>query len=146
MRFEGMLVPGGNWVEIVKVTNKNGSPLEKSNWRHKLFGRVTLCWIAGGFQKRGAFFKGKISMSEGKVVEIDLDSERWCSTTTAHPIEVEPGVYDFETSTSIYRFRLLNDEEIEVIEKVLWEQFDTRLAILANPALSAKELLFDADP
>lgn len=59
MLFEGYLVPGAEWVEIVSVRNKDGSPLDENNWRQNLFGRITLCWVAGGFRLRGLFFKGK---------------------------------------------------------------------------------------
>ena len=111
MIFEGGPVPGADWVEIVRITNKDGSELAPDNWRRKLFGRITLCWIAGGFRRRGAFFKGKLRMEDGKAVEVDLFSNSWCSTTEAQPVEVEPGVFDLETNTSVYRFRLLTEEE-----------------------------------
>lgn len=130
MRFEGMGVPGVNWVEIVHIREKDGSPLAADNWRNKLFGRVTMCWIAGGLQKRGAFFKGKMRLEDGKPVEIDLDSERWSSTTTALPVEVEPGIYDFETNTCVYRFRLLSKEEeqeiMDAIERIILEEMERR--------------------
>ena len=74
MRFEGTTVPGADWVEIVNVRNKDGSPLTENNWRRNLFGRITLCWVAGGFRNRGLFFKGKIYMGKGKPAVVDLDS------------------------------------------------------------------------
>lgn len=129
MRFEGSPVPGGCWVEIVRITNKDGSPLAPDNWRKKLFGRVTMCWIAGGFRQRGAFFKGKIRMENGEPVEIDLEANRWCSTTEAQPIEIEPGIFDFETNTSVYRFRLLTEEEVKAIEKVINVIIEKKLKI-----------------
>ena len=132
MMFEGAPVPGAEWVEIVHITNKDGSPLAEDNWRHKLFGRVTLCWIAGGLRKRGAFFKGRVQMENGVPVEIDMASERWCSTTTAQPVEVEPGIFDFETNTSIYRFRILNESEVEAIHEAIRVIMNARFASLAN--------------
>lgn len=132
MNFEGRFVPGAEWVEIVHITNKDGSPLAEDNWRHKLFGRVTLCWIAGGLRKRGAFFKSKIVMFEGKVMDIDLEAEHWCSTTTAQPIEVEPGIFDFETNTSVYRFRILKKSEVEAIYDALRVIMNARLGSPAN--------------
>lgn len=115
MRFQGMVVPGASLVEIVTITQKDGTPLEEDNWRRKLFGMVTLCWIAGGFRERGAFFKGNIRMKEGRPVELDLHAGSWCSTTKAQPIEVQPGIFDFETNTSIYRFRILSEEEEQAV-------------------------------
>jgi hypothetical protein len=137
MIFEGHPVPGACWVEIVKVYNKDGTELEPDNWRQKLFGRVTLCWIAGGLRSRGAYFKGKIKMENGQPVEIDLHSFRWCSTTTAQPVEIEPGVFDFETNTSVYRFRLLSDEEentlMDAIHEIIEEERKALLQMLFQP-------------
>lgn len=139
LRFGGDPVPGADWVEIVHVTEKDGAPLAEDNWRRGLFGRVTLCWIAGGFRCRGAFFKTKIGLVGGKVVDVDLESESWCSTTTAQPVEVETGVYDLETNTSVYRFRLLSDEEVKIvegtIEEILKVRWGAQLALLTDPAL-----------
>jgi len=115
MNFEGSIVPGGEWVEIVQIRNKDGSELAEDNWRRNMFGRITLCWVAGGFRRRGLFFKGKIYMSNGKPLVISLDSSSWCSTTQAQPVEVEPGVYDMVTNTSIYRLRLLDADEAELV-------------------------------
>lgn len=115
MLFEGRPIPGANFVEIITITQKDGSPLEENNGRRHLFGMVTLCWVAGGLRERGAFFKGEFRMKEGRVVEADLYANRWCSTTAAQPIEVEPGIFDFETNTSIYRFRILSREEERVV-------------------------------
>lgn len=109
--FGGVVVPGVSWVEIVKVYNKDGSDLSLDNWRLKLFGRITACWIAGGLQSRGAFFFGKLVKENGKIVVLDPYARRWCSTTTAQPVEIELGIFDFETNTSVYRFRLLTKEE-----------------------------------
>lgn len=138
MLFEGRPVPGACWVEIVRITNKDGSPLDEDNWRKKLFGRVTMCWIAGGFRQRGAFFKGKIRMENGEPVEIDLDASRWCSTTTAQPVEVEPGIFDFETNTSVYRFRLLSEEEEEkvmaAVQEIVKKELELRFRLMATMA------------
>ena len=136
MTFEGSPVPGACWVEIVRITNKDGSPLEPDNWRHKLFGRVTLCWIAGGFRKRGAYFKGKIRMENGEPVEVNLDSSSWCSTTEAQPVEVEPGIFDLESKTSVYRFRLLSQEEekkvMEAVQEVIKKELEMHLQLMGN--------------
>lgn len=144
MRFEGYSVPGANWVEIVRITEKDGTPLAPDNWRNKLFGRVTLCWIAGGFQKRGAFFKGKLRLENGKPVDIDLDTERWTSTTSSVPIEVESGVYDLETNTSVYRFRLLTEEEqksvMEAVRAIIQRRLEVQfrnMVRMANPPVAA---------
>lgn len=144
MRFEGMGVPGANWVEIVHIREKDGSLLVSDNWRNKLFGRVTLCWIAGGFQKRGAFFKVKLRLEDGKPVDIDLDNERWTSTTTSLPVEVEPGVFDLETNTSVYRFRLLTKEEEKTVMDAVGAIIQRRLEVqfrdmarMANPPVAA---------
>lgn len=115
MNFNGIGVPGAEWVEIVHIREKDGSPLAPENWRHKLFGRISLCWIAGGLRKRGAYFLGKIRIENGEIVEWDTTNERWTSTTKAQPVEVEPGVFDLETNTCIYRFRILTDGEEELI-------------------------------
>ena len=146
MIFEGRPVPGGCWVEIVKIYNKDGSELVEDNWRRKLFGRVTMCWIAGGLRQRGAFFKGKIRMENGEPVEIDLDASRWCSTTTTQPVEIEPGVFDFETNTSVYRFRLLTDEEKEkvtaAVEEVVRKELELRFRLMVqmtDPPVGAGE-------
>ena len=137
MTFEGSPVPGACWVEIVRITNKDGSPLEPDNWRHKLFGRVTLCWIAGGFRKRGAYFKGKIRMENGEPVEVNLDSSSWCSTTEAQPVEVEPGIFDLESNTSIYRFRLLTPEEeqkvLDAVQEIVKKEMEMRFHLMGNP-------------
>ena len=131
MRFEGMMVPGAEWVEIVHIRQKDGSPLAEDNWRHKLFGRITLCWISGGLRKRGAFFMGKIRIKDGEIVEFNMDTERWTSTTTGHPVEVEPGVFDFETNTSIYRLRILRDDEEELIRAKFNEIAKARSATMS---------------
>ncbi len=104
-----------NLVEIVNITHKDGTPLEQDNWRQKLIGRVTLCCLAGGFDCLTPFFEFDVRLEDGKVKEIDLDWEGNASAGVKIPIEVEPGVYDFESDTSIYRFRLLDQDESEMV-------------------------------
>lgn len=139
MIFEGGPVPGADWVEIVRITNKDGSELAPDNWRRKLFGRITLCWIAGGFRRRGAFFKGKLRMEDGKAVEVDLFSNSWCSTTEAQPVEVEPGVFDLETNTSVYRFRLLTEEEAQIVAAAVREAFKEQIQMMQPPPTAGGE-------
>jgi len=126
MLFEGREIPGACWVEIVQITNKDGSPLAQDNWRRKLFGMITICWIAGGFQYRGAFFKADLRMKDGEVTKVDLDSVRWTSSTEEQPVKIEPDIYDLETNTSVYRFRILSDEEEikvnEAVRKTFFQQ------------------------
>ena len=120
MKFNDITVPGACWIEIIEIRNKDQSPLSEDNWRHKLIGRVTLCWIAGGFKERALYFQGHLRLCEEDVIVIDLDSKRWTSSTTAQPIEIETNIYDFETNTSIYRLRLLSkEEENKVLAAVL---------------------------
>jgi len=143
MNFEGHSVPGANWVEIVKITNKDGSELAPDNWRHKLFGQVSVCWIAGGLRHRGAYFKGKVRMENGQPVEVDLFANRWTSTTEAQPVEVEPGVFDLETNTSIYRLRLLTEEEeaavSEAVKAVFQEELRRHFGAMEAPPAGAGE-------
>ena len=111
MYFEGSIVPGAEWVEIVQIRNKDSSHLAENNWRRKLIGQITLCWVAGGFKRRGLYFKGDIRIVDGNPIVVDLGTSRWCSTTTAFLIEVAKGVYDLESNTSIYQLRILTKEE-----------------------------------
>lgn len=81
-------------------------------------------------------------MVNGKPVVADLHSSRWCSTTEAQPVEVEPGVFDLVTNTSIYRLRLLEEEEVQtvveaaelVLRKELEMQFGRQTDSDAAPA------------
>ena len=130
MNFNGMSVPGTEWVEIVHIREKDGTPLAPENWRRKLFGLICLCWISGGLRKRGAYFLGKIRIEDGKIVEWNPYNERWTSTTTAQPVEVEPGIFDFETNTCIYRFRILTDEEEDLIRVKCEEIAEARMAAM----------------
>lgn len=129
-------MPGGEWVEIVQIWNKDGAELAEDNWRRKMFGRIALCWVAGGFRRRGLFFKGKIYMTNGKPLVISLDSSSWCSTTAAQPVEVEAGVYDLVTNTSVYRLRLLGVDEAELVTE----------AVRAAVKQKLERVLFEQDP
>ena len=84
---------------------------------------------------RGLFFKGEIRMDNGVLTEVKLDASNWCSTTEAQPVEVEPGIFELITDTSIYRLRLLSEEEKNAVwdaveqafRKVLELQFTRQL-------------------
>lgn len=137
-------MPGGEWVEIVHIRNKEGTELAAENWRRNMFGRITLCWVAGGFRRRGLFFKGKIYMANGKPLVVGLDSSSWCSTTEAQPVEVESGVYELVTNTSIYRLRLLTADEVEVvtdaIREVIKQELELRMVELDSSPAGESEL------
>ena len=122
MLFDNEIVPGGEWVEITQITNLDGTPIAEDNWRRKLVGRVTLCWIAGGFYRRGAFFMGHLRIVNGVVLVVNRHSARWCSTTTAQPVEVEPDVFELKTNTSIYRFRVLSGMESQLVHAAIRKQ------------------------
>lgn len=140
MKFKGMPVPSANWVKIENITEKNGSPLPENNWRKERIGRISLCWIAGGFQERSAFFKGKILMANNEVTMVDFDSYGWCSTSTAYPKEIESGIFEFETNTSIYHFRLLSEAEVQAISNalnnLLKEQLERNLKIFSEASIA----------
>lgn len=139
MFFENMIVPGWDWVEIVSVRNKDGSPLEEENWRRNYFGMITRCWIAGGFLKRGAFFRGDIRMINGDVFVVSLHKYSWCSTTEAHPVEVKPDVYDLGSNTSIYRFRILTEDEISKVHAAVDRQLRAEKIALQKSLNTMKE-------
>ena len=65
MLFNNEIVSGGEWIEIVQITNLDGTPIAENNWRHELVERVTMCWITGGFHRRGAFFRGHFRIVNG---------------------------------------------------------------------------------
>lgn len=136
MLFEGSPVPA-NLVQIVNITQKDGSPLEPDNWRLKRIGLVTMCWIAGGFNRLTPYFKGKIFMEDGEVKGIDLFWNGNASTGRKFPTEVEPGIFDFETNTSIYRFRVLTEEEEQkvsaALEEAVKKEFQERFRLMAEP-------------
>lgn len=117
-----------SFVEIQNITNKDGSELAPDNWRHKNIGMITRLILAGGIRRLTPFFQIKIRMEEGKVVELDLDWEGNASTGPDWPVEVEPGIFDFETNTSIYRFRLLSEEEAEAVRSAVQKAIEARYA------------------
>lgn len=143
MRINDQPVPW-SFVEIQNITNKDGSELAPDNWRHKNIGMITRLILAGGIRRLTPFFQIKIRMEEGKVVELDLDWEGNASTGPDWPVEVEPGIFDFETNTSIYRFRLLSEEEAEAVrsavQKAIEAMYAERFAMLQqmmNPPAGA---------
>jgi len=143
MRINDTPVPS-SLVQIQNITNKDGSELAPDNWRHKNIGIITLLILAGGIRRLTPFFQIKIRMQEGKVEEIDLDWEGNASTGPNWPVEVEPGIFDFETNTSIYRFRLLSEEEDKTVrtavEKAIEARYAERMALLQqmmNPPAGA---------
>jgi hypothetical protein len=127
MRINDQPVPW-SFVEIQNITNKDGSELAPDNWRHKNIGMITRLILAGGIRRLTPFFQIKIRMEEGKVVELDLDWEGNASTGPDWPVEVEPGIFDFETNTSIYRFRLLSEEEAEAVRSAVQKAIEARYA------------------
>lgn len=127
MRINDQPVPW-SFVEIQNITNKDGSELAPDNWRHKNIGMITRLILAGGILRLTPFFQIKIRMEEGKVVELDLDWEGNASTGPDWPVEVEPGIFDFETNTSIYRFRLLSEEEAEAVRSAVQKAIEARYA------------------
>ena len=132
MLFDNEIVPGGEWMDITQITNLDGTPLAENNWRNELIGHVTLCWIAGGFHRRGAFFKGYLRIVNGVVVVINRHSARWCSTTTAQLVEVESDMLDLKTNTSIYRFRVLSDMESKLVHAAIRKQVLEKMKICGN--------------
>ena len=74
-------------------------------------------------------------MNNGVPIEVNLDTSNWCSTTEVQSADVEPGVFELITETSIYRLRLLSHEEKNVVwdaveqafRKVLELQFTRQL-------------------
>lgn len=118
MNFGGIPVPA-SLVQIVNITRKDGSPLDPDNWRHKNIGIVTMCTLAGGFKKLTPFFQTKIRMENGEVTDVDLYWSGNASTGAEWPIEVEPGIYDFQTNTSTYRFRVLSGEEEKTVSMAM---------------------------
>lgn len=118
MNFCGMTVPG-SLVQIVNITKKDGSPLEPDNWRRKNIGIVTMCTFAGGIKELMPFFQVKVHMENGEVADVDLHWAGNASPGADWPVEVEPGVYNFQTNTSIYRFRILTGEEEKMVKTAL---------------------------
>lgn len=139
MNFNGMTVPG-SLVQIVNITKKDGSPLDPDNWRQKNIGMVTICTLAGGFKRLTPCFQAKVRMENGEVEDVDLHWIGNASTGADWPIEVEPGVYDFQTNTSIYRFRILTEEEekkVRIALRVVAMDEIGRQIMAANPPAGA---------
>lgn len=122
MVFDGKIVSGSSWVEILNIRHKDGSPLAPDDMRQRMLHMVTLCWIAGGLTERTAFFKGDIRMDGMQVQSLNLSYRGWCSTTTSWPEESSPGIFDFETNTCIYRFRILSEKEALCVMDAIGEQ------------------------
>lgn len=143
MRINDTPVPS-SLIQIQNITNKDGSELAPDNWRRKNIGIITLLILAGGIHRLTPFFQIKIRMEDGKVVDLDLDWEGNASTGPDWPVEVEPGIFDFQTNTSIYRFRLLSEEEDKtvrtVVEEAIHARYAERMALLQqmmNPPAGA---------
>ena len=102
-------------VQIVNITHKDGSLLEPNNWRQKLIGRITMCCFVGGIECMAPFFEGTVHLENGEVTSVNLHYRGNASVGPRPPVEVEPGVYDFETSTSVYRFRTLEQNERNLV-------------------------------
>lgn len=113
--FNPCLQVPANLVQIVDITKKDGTPLEFDDWRRKRIGIVTLCWIAGGFTCLAPFFRGRFMIKDGTVPVVDFFWRGNASTGKKLPVEVGSGIFDFETNTSIYRFRILTQEEIKLV-------------------------------
>lgn len=110
MIFEGTPVPA-NLVQIMDITNKDRTPLEPGNFRRDRIGIFTMCWISGSFNKVTPYFKFKVIVKDSVVESVDLFWLGNASSGTHYPVEVEPGIFEIETNTSIYRFRVLAGEE-----------------------------------
>lgn len=127
MQFNGIPIPS-SLVEIIDITNKDGTPLEPDNWRRERIGLVTMCWLAGGFHRPTPFFKGAIRLDNNRVTSVDLSWAGNASTGRSFAEEVEPGIFDFTTNTSIYRFRLLDDAEVEMVSAAIDVEIKNMLA------------------
>ncbi len=101
-------------VEIVNITNKDGSELAPDNWRRKNIGIVTGLTFAGGFKSLMPFFEIKVCRNaDGEIQDIDLGWTGNASPGYEWPVEVAPDVFDFATQTSIYRFRVIDKKSEE---------------------------------
>jgi len=109
-----MVPPGTDLVEIVNITNFDGSELRWDNWRRELIGKKTTCYFTGGFRERQPIFHYFFDENDGEI-EIDIGYEGNGSLSPSLPVEIEPNVFTFETQTSIYTFRLLDEEEVDKI-------------------------------
>ena len=76
-------------------------------------------------------------MNNGVPIEVNLDTSNWCSTTEVQSADVEPGVFELITETSIYRLRLLSHEEKnavwDAVEQELTREFECDCCQLAQP-------------
>ena len=77
---------------------------------------------------------GHVRLVDGAALVVNRHSAQWCSTTTAQPEEVEPDVFDFRTNTSIYRFRMLTEEERETVTAAIQKQVLTEMELRAEGA------------
>ena len=120
----------GDWVEFVSITNKDGSELAEDNWRRKLVGKIRLCMLVGGFGRVQPVYKYDVEMKDGEVTYVNLDSEGNASVSDHFPIEISPGVWELETCTSIYTFRVLSDEEVIQVEEAVEQAFTDRIGMM----------------
>lgn len=127
MQFNGIPIPS-SLVQIIDITHKDGTPLEPDNWRRERIGLVTMCWLAGGFRRLTPFFKGAIWLENNIVTSIDLSWSGNASTGCSFAEEVEPGIFDFTTNTSIYRFRLLDETEVAMVSAAIDAEIKNMLA------------------
>ena len=138
MLLEGVN-PGATLVQIVNITHKDGSELESDNWRRALIGRITLCCFVGGFGRMTPLFEGAIRMENGKVTSVNLHYRGNASPGPRPPVEVEPGVYDFETNTSIYRFRTLKKDERNLVIEAMHTTYQEEKEVLLEMFGTAPE-------
>lgn len=122
MKFERHIVPGAIWVGIVNISNKDMSPIADDNWRKKLIGNISLCWVAGGLKAQAAYFRYAVRMAGNDIADVDLEHTNHTSTFMTPPVEIESGVYELVTQTSIYRLRLLTNQEELAVKKALLKQ------------------------
>lgn len=122
MRFEQKIVPGASLVEIVSICNKDKSPLNDDNWRTELIGNISLCWLSGGLEEQTAYFRYAVRMTGNTISSVCLNHTNYTSKLAAQPIEIETGVYELVTQTSIYRLRILSKHEKNAVGRALLEQ------------------------
>ena len=72
----------------------------------------------------------------GVIVVINRHSARWCSTTTAQPVEVESDIFDLCTNTSIYRSRVLSAMGVEMVNAAIRKQVLEKMKICGNVSVS----------
>lgn len=120
MTFGHSLVPA-SWIHILDVTQLDGSPIppdEKMGQR--CIGMSTLCWLAGEPLCPCLYFAGDFRIN-GDSVQCD---HMYVGFTTPgyYPQHIRPDVFAFTSETMIYTFRLLSDEEINVIQSFCEDQ------------------------